>query len=317
MGKGVLGVHVAVATVERGRLVRVLAVAQVLHLLQAQRALGRELRGTLALQLGAHPRGDGAVVGRRGLEHVEGQLGARVAQRGAVVGAHLGQDGVVALGARDHGHALEVLRRGAQHRRAADVDVLDAGAEVGPAGHRLLEGVEVHHHHIDHLDAVLGRLGHVGLVVALGQEAAVHARVQRLHAAVHHLGELRHVVDGRDGHAGVLQGAGRAARGDDLRPELVHERAGEVRHARLVRHGHEHALDLRIAHMVLHPFWLTPAMVNPPIRDGKQADRGRLSDPNSSRGARAPHHCSAAGSARPPVRQRWRWPIRRASSPRT
>ena len=257
MGQAVRGVGVVVATVERGGLVRVLAVTQVLHLREMQRAVGGELHVALVLELGAHPRGDGAVVSRRGLEHVERQLGARVAQGGAVVGAHLGQDGVVARRARDHGHALEVLGRGAQHGRAADVDVLDAGAEIGAAFHRLLEGVEVHHHHVDHLDAVLGRLGHVGLVVALGQQTAVHARVQRLHATVHHLGELRHVVDGRDRHAGVLERAGGAARRDDFRPELVDERAGEVRNAALVRNGHEHALDLRIAHMALHPFLLS------------------------------------------------------------
>ena len=62
---------------------------------------------------------------------------------------------------------------------------------------------------------------------------------------------------GVDRHAGVLERAGGAARRDDFRPELVDERAGEVSNAALVRNGHEHALDLRIAHMALHPFLLS------------------------------------------------------------
>ena len=42
-----------------------------------------------------------------------------------------------------------------------------------------------------------------------------------------------------------------------------------------------------------------------------------LSGPGSSRGARALRRCSVGGSARPRARRRWRWPARRASSPRT
>ena len=49
-----------------------------------------------------------------------------------------------------------VLGGGADHRRAADVDVLDALVEVRAAGDRGLEGVEVHVDEIDTADAVLG-----------------------------------------------------------------------------------------------------------------------------------------------------------------
>ena len=53
----------------------------------------------------------------------------------------------------------------------------------------LLEGVEVHHHHVDRLDAVF-RDGRAVLVLAAHmQNAAVHLGVQRLHAAVQHLGK--------------------------------------------------------------------------------------------------------------------------------
>ena len=141
-----------------------------------------------------------------------------------------------------------VLRGGTQHRRAADVDVLDARGEVGAARDRLLEGVEVHDHHVDHLDAVLGRLRHMRFVIALGEQAAVHERMKRLHAAVHHLGELGHIVDRRDGNARLGDDLGRAAGRDDLRAELLGKRPGELDDAGFVGNRYEHALHFRIAH---------------------------------------------------------------------
>ena len=261
VGEAMLGSRVVVAAVERGGLVRVLAVAQVLRLREAERAGGGELvalcgiGGRSLAQLRTHPAGDGPVVGVRGLEHAQRQLRTRLARGGAAIGAHLGQDAVVAGRVSDHGHALEVLRGAAQHRRPADVDVLDARGEVRPASHRLLERVEIHHHHVDHMDAVFGRLRHMVGVVALRKQAAVDHRVQRLHTAVHHLGELRHLVDGRDRHPGLGDGARRAARRDDLRAELLRQGASELHHPRLVRHRHQNPLDLRIAHMALHPFF--------------------------------------------------------------
>lgn len=58
---------------------------------------------------------------------------------------------------------------------------LKAGLAGG--GHGLAEGVEVDHDQVDGGDAVLVNGGHVVRHVAAGQDAAVHARVQRLHAA--------------------------------------------------------------------------------------------------------------------------------------
>ena len=256
-----LGVHEAVLalevgqTVEGGFLMRILAVAQPLLLDHIQVVVVGELAFALGLEgvvllgeLFEHPVGDGPVVGARGLEDVQGQAGAGRALRGAVVFAHLGQDVVVAFGVGDHSHALEVLRGAAQHRRAADVDVLDAGSEIGAGFHRLLEGIQVHDDHVDHLDAVLGGFGHVLGVVALRQKPAVHHRVQRLHTAVHHLGEMRHLVDGGHGNARLGDDLRGTARRDDFRAELVVQRTREVDDARLVGHRHEDAFDLGISH---------------------------------------------------------------------
>ena len=96
---------------------------------------------------------------------------------------------------------------------------------------------------------MLSRLGHVLGVVALGEQTAVHHGMQRLHAAVHHLGELRHLVDGSYGNAALGDGTRRAARRDELRPELVMQGARELDNSRLVRHGHENALDFGICHL--------------------------------------------------------------------
>ena len=287
---------------------RVLAVAQPLLLDHVQVVVVGELAFALCFEgvvllgeLFEHPVGDSPVVGARGLEHVQGQAGAGRALRGATVLAHLGQDVVVAFRIGDHGHALEVLRSAAQHRRAADVDVLDAGAEIGAAFNRLLEGVEVHHHHVDHLDAVLGRLGHVGLVVALGQKAAVHHRVQGLHTAVHHLGEMRHLVDGghRDARLGDdLRGT---ARRDDFRAELVMQRTREVDDARLVGHRHEDAFDLGISH-VCSPLkrleLLQGCAASRPAHTSRKTGGRVAIDQATARAFRGPHHCSAPCSAR-------------------
>ena len=246
--QGMLGGKLGHA-VERGALMRVLAVAKALLLHQVDgKLLGEQLFGLA--ELAAQPLGNGAVVGVGGLEHTQRKLSARCKRGCAVVGAHLGQDGAVACRVGYHGNAGEVLGGGAQHGRAADVDVLDAGTEVGAGFNRLLEGIEVHHHHVDHLDAVLFGLGHMLRVVALGKKAAVHRRVQRLHAAVHHLGELGNLVDGGNGNAGLCDNASRAARRDYLRTEFLGQRAGELDYAGLVRHRHKNTLYLGVCHLV-------------------------------------------------------------------
>ena len=88
----------------------------------------------------------------------------------------------------DHRHGFVVLGRGAQHRRSADVDVLDRllVAAVG-ARHRRRERVEVHHQQVDRRDAVLGHDRLVG--AAPSEQAAVNLRMQRLDAPVHDLRE--------------------------------------------------------------------------------------------------------------------------------
>ena len=90
-----------------------------------------------------------------------------------------------------------VLRRGADHRGPADVDVLDAVLEAGAFVDGGLERIEIDHQQIDRRDAVrLHGLRMFG-VVADRQQSAMHFRMQRLDPAVHHFrkaGQVRNVA---------------------------------------------------------------------------------------------------------------------------
>ena len=136
-----------------------------------------------------------------------------------------------------------VLGRGAHHRGAADVDLLDRLC-VGDArlGNRLAERVEVDDDEADLLDPELGDaleiLGHV----AAREDAPVDAGVQRLDATAEHLGSARHLIDRQPRNAGRFDLRARATRSDDLDVERM-ERAGEVLEPRGVGHADQRTVD--------------------------------------------------------------------------
>ncbi len=215
--------------VERRPLVRVLAVGEVELLLVGDRqVLGEVLVG------GREPAADrGVVAGGLG----EGLVGEPVPGRGGDLPARLfqlGADRVIGLGLDDHRDALVVLGRSADHRRPADVDVLDRDLRVDLVpGDGLLEGVEVDADQVDRLDPLALQHRHVLGAVPSRQQRRVQPRVQGLHPAAEDLllaGELGDV-----GHLqpGLTQGAGGAAGGEDLDPER-RQRLGEIGHAGLV-----------------------------------------------------------------------------------
>lgn len=120
--RGVGGVE----TVDRGGLMRVLAVAQVLGLLEldGHRGGGGELTiggedrvGATGLGLGGEPGGNGAVIGSRGGVDLHLETAARLERGGTIVGAHLGEDRLVIGRVGNHGHGVGVLGSGAQHGR--------------------------------------------------------------------------------------------------------------------------------------------------------------------------------------------------------
>ena len=170
---------------------RVLAVAQVLRLRRRRAAASR----------GSAPRpipagcceitGDHRVVARRVRKRLGREARSRRRGRAAVVRGQLREHrGDSRPDRPPRPRRCVILRGGPQHRRAADVDVLDrlGVAAVRPRD-RLRERIEIHHQQIDRLDAVQRH----DLIVdaAPAEQAAVDLRMQGLDAASHDLGESR------------------------------------------------------------------------------------------------------------------------------
>ncbi len=214
----------AEVAVERGALVRVLAVAQVLDLLEREvQAIGeglvrlrRDVVGVAHLDLGEVAR-DRRVVAAGVAEGLLGEVQARrrVDPFGSV---ELLEQQPVVRGVHHDGHVLEVLGGSPDHAGTADVDVLDGLVERAALGDLLLEGIQVHHDHVDRGDRVLRERRHVRGLVAPGQDAGVDPRVQGLHSSVEDLREAGGLGDARDGHArGFELGRGPSGR-EDLEP---------------------------------------------------------------------------------------------------
>ena len=132
--------------VEGCRLVRILAVAHHLGDGAAERAEGRRR----VVELGRRtswrsPRR------RRPCAHRPSARGggAGCSVTGAVIGRQVVEHGRVIGAVHHHRHVAVVLGGGADHRRAADIDVLDA-IVIGPASrHRRLERIEIDHQEVD------------------------------------------------------------------------------------------------------------------------------------------------------------------------
>ena len=219
---------------------------------------GAEPGRLIGAETSGHPVRDGRVVGRGARERLLGQSPAQRAPDGTVIRFQRGENGRVIRHVGHDGDVGVVLGRRADHRRAADIDVLDA-IGIRPVGRDgRLERVEVDHQKVDRADPVCGERRLVLGVVADGEQAAVHRRMQGLHPAVHHLGEARQVGDLRHRKPGLLQGAVRPARRDQ-RDAARMQRAGKVDEAGLVRDREERAGDPH--QIVRHSF--VPKSVSP------------------------------------------------------
>ena len=227
--------------VEGGSLVAVLAVAHVL-LLDELGVEGAREAGLLVAFLvvtvggdqGAEVVGYHAVVGGGVLESGDGQIEAGSQGQAVAVAIHLGDHPAVIGRLDDYGDILVVLGGGADHGRAADVDVLD-GVFQGATwlGHGGGEGIEVDDDHVDGGDSVLG---HDGVIpVAAAEDATVYLGMQGLDPAIHHLGEAGVVGDLGHRQARVGQQLGGSAGGEQGHATLV-ECLGKFQDASLVRH---------------------------------------------------------------------------------
>ena len=222
--------------VERGLLVRVLAVAQRLG---ERPRKGAPARGVGADRAG-HPCRHGRIIGRGpGIGRLRHPLPEGFG-RCAAVRVEFGQKRGIVVHVHDGGDVGVVLRRRADHRRAADVDVLDALVVGGALRDRRLERVQVHDQQVDRLDPVFLHGCDVPRVVAQRQQAAVDRRVQRLHAAVHHFGKARQVGHVAHGQPRLPQRLRGAAGGQKLDPP-ARQSAREVDQAGLVGNGNQRA----------------------------------------------------------------------------
>jgi hypothetical protein len=137
-----------------------------------------------------------------------------------------------------------VLGRRADHRRAADVYGLDALGKAAATCHRRLERVEIDREQVDRADAVaLHRLA-MGGIGPVGQQAAMHHRVQRLDPPAHHLGEIGDLGDVAHPEPGLAQESRGPAGRDQPDAERL-EPAGEVGQPALVRDGEKRGPDGR------------------------------------------------------------------------
>ena len=153
--------------------------------------------------------GDRAVVLGSVSEHFLGQheLGVVADAAGTAIDClHFSEHRAIVERIADHHDILVVLGCRAQHRRTADVDVFDRLFERAAVFcHGRLERVQIHDHHVDGRHVVLLQLRHVLGKVAPRQYAAVHFRMQRLHAAIEHFRKTGVVGHFGDRHAVIGQ----------------------------------------------------------------------------------------------------------------
>ena len=220
--------------VVRRRLVRVLAVGELEHPIERRDEGLREVVAPL------EPARDRRLVCGRPRERNRGEPSAKLLRR-LTVRAQLLEDDVVVRRTAHGRDGREVLRRGAQQRRPADVDHLDEPglAQLGPVDGEL-ERVEVHAHEVERLDAVLRERGAILRDVAPGEDPRVDPWVQRLHPPGEQLRELRDLLHAGHGEPRLLERGRRAAARDELAAELG-EPTRERHEARLVVDGDQRA----------------------------------------------------------------------------
>ncbi len=198
--------------VERGGLVRVLAVAQ--GLLQFRLDLETLMPVVGRWALAGEPGCHGGVV-RCGVgERLDGQFAAQL-EGGAPCSDGFEDPRVV--GRRDDDRDVGVvLRGGPYHRRPPDVDLLDDVVARRTGCDRLDERVQVRDDEFERLDTERRQLGFMRSEAEVGEKPGMDARVEGANPAVEVLGkpsDARHI---RHRVAGIPDPARRRSGGDDL-----------------------------------------------------------------------------------------------------
>ncbi len=218
---------------------RVLAVAQLLLPVEIEGEHGGKLLRGMAFAL-LQVAGDHRIVSRGVREGLGGEPRARVDGRGTRR-VEFGQHRAVVRRIDQHRDVDVVLGAGPQHRRTTDVDLLDRfGVRAPGPRDRARERIEIHDQQVDRFDAVLA---HRRLVDATpAEQAAVHARMQRLEPPVHQFGkagEFRH----RPMRQRMIGEQPRGAAGGKQLDAVAPQPGGELDQSGLVRDRQQCAPD--------------------------------------------------------------------------
>ena len=114
-----------------------------------------------------------------------------------------------------------ILRRCANHRRAADVDILNRFCKRDiRSRHGCLKRIQIAYHQINGSDTVCCRLGTLFRIIPLGEEPTVNFRVERLNSAIEQLRKAGVVGDIEGVNAGFTEMSRRAAGGQNFHSTL-------------------------------------------------------------------------------------------------
>src|SRR5206468_9096409 len=98
-----------------------------------------------------------------------------------------------------------------------NIDLLDCVVEGYSSAHNsLFKRIEIHEDHVNRFNALLLHRFDVFRLVSQAKQSAMDLRMQRLDAAVHHLGKSRHVRDIEHIDSAITESLCRPSGADDL-----------------------------------------------------------------------------------------------------
>ena len=219
--------------IESPLLMRILTVAQILNFLPLAIKDGRKLLGLIFCVKARQIIRDHAIVAGSMREDFLCQRKACGCLNFAV-SVQFSENSFVVSRINHYGDRFVILRRRANHRRAANIDIFDCKVKRAVrTSNGLFKRIKIHADDIDRINAVFLERGHMFGDRTTGQNAGVDLRIKRLHTAIEHFGEARVVSDFFNLHAFFGKELSRAAGGKNV-IALGNQAAGEVNDADLV-----------------------------------------------------------------------------------
>ena len=203
---------------------RILAIAQVRHFLKRQPQILRKARRLAQSEVTTHPlqrRSDGGIVGCGRRKCLLRQPPFRFPRERALRASHLFGDAGIIGGRSNHRDILKIFGRRTNHRRPANIDVFYQFLEVhARLGGGFFKGVQIHNHHVDGRNAMLGNRRPMPAVFTAMQNSAVNLRMQRLDAPIQHLRKSRKLGNILHRNTGIAQQLGRASGRNQFHAQL-------------------------------------------------------------------------------------------------